>query len=490
MNALAARLDRTIPTPLFRQLADELAADIASGTLCAGTKLPSERELAERLGLSRTTVMNAYRELEARGMVSGQVGRGTFVRAIGNHDGDTPFAWQGKLALGAQRTIDPTIRSMVHESSGDTISFAAGASAQDHFPHEAFRRLTNRVLERVPDAAIGLGPTEGQRPLREALAARFGVRPEQVLVLSGAQQGLDLVTRCLLDPGDVVLMDRPGYLGAIQTFGAAGVHVVGWDVRRADPDELEMLIQRYRPKLLYLNPTFNNPTGRTVPLDVRQEVLALAARYRVPILEDETYRDLYFRSAPPKAMRELDDQQIVIQLSTFSKALAPGLRVGWLIAPEAIVDQLTLVKQRCDLFSPGLTQLVLAEMLRLGFYDRHMELLRRHHAERYAVATKALQRAARVVSLSWSGVNGGLYLWIQTDASIDTGLLAQQARNAGVTIVGGEHFYPDGTGRHEFRFCFARQPPERIVEGIARLTRVLASDPSIRRAGSTSHPLA
>ncbi|MCC6793361.1 MAG: PLP-dependent aminotransferase family protein [Thermomicrobiales bacterium] len=489
MNALAERLDRSTDTPLFRQLADALAEEITTGVLSAGSRLPSERELAEQLGLSRTTAMNAYRELEARGMVRGQVGRGTYVCAIGHHNGDTPFAWQGKVALSAQRTLDHTIRGLVREDEGETISFAAGSSAQDLFPLEAFRALTNEMLDRHPATALGLGPTEGQRTLREAIAARYRVRPEQVLILTGSQQGLDLIARCLLDPGDVALVDRPGYLGAIQTFHAAGVHPIGWDVRRADPDELEHLLQRYRPKLIYTNPTFNNPTGRTLPIGVRQEMLALAARYRVPIVEDEPYRDLYFRAAPPKMLRELDDQQLVIQLGTFSKALAPGLRLGWLIAPDGIVDQLTLVKQRSDLFGPGLSQLVVAELLRRGVFERHMQTLRTHHIERYRAAVTALERVAPALRLSWSGVEGGVYLWIQTSTEIDTRLLATAAREAGVAIVAGESFYADGAGRHEFRLCFARQTPERIGEGIRRLARVIATDDRIRLRPAASHPL-
>lgn len=444
------QLDRSAGTPLFRQLADALTADITSGVLSAGSRLPSEREYADQLGLSRTTVMNAYRELEARGMVRGQVGRGTYVCAIGHHNGDTPFAWQGKVALGAQRTLDPTIRSLVREPNDDTISFAAGSSAQDLFPLGVFRDLTNEMLERFPEISLGIGPTEGQRQLREAIAARHRVRPEQVLVLTGSQQGLDLITRCLLDPGDVVLMDRPGYLGAIQTFNAAGVHTIGWDIRRADPDELESLLQRYRPKLLYLNPTFHNPTGRTLSHGARHDVLALAARYRLPIVEDEPYRDLYFRAPPPKTLLELDDQQLVIQLGTFSKSLAPGLRLGWLIAPNAIVDQLTLVKQRCGLFGAGLSQLVVTELIRRGVFDRHMQTLRAHHAERCNAAVTALERIAPALHLSWSGVEGGLYLWIQTSAEVDTRLLATAARDAGAAIVAGEAFYADGAGGMSF----------------------------------------
>lgn len=489
MDGIGIRLDRSNGAPLFRQLERALAEAIASGELSAGTRLPSERDLAAALGVSRTTAMNAYRELESRGLVRGRVGRGTFVSASGGPDHEAPFAWQGKVALGAQRTLDPTLRSLVREQTPDTISFAAGSPALDRFPVAHVRDLLNRVMEREPLAALGLGPSEGQPRLRAELAARSRVRPEQMLVVTGSQQGLDLIARCLLDPGDTVILDRPGYLGAVQTFRAAGVHLAGWDAIRADPEELEDLLQRYRPKLLYTNPSFQNPTGRTLSLDARREILALAARYRVPVIEDETYRELYFRKPPPPSLHELDEQGLVIHLGTFSKTLAAGLRLGWVVAPEAVIEQLALVKQRCDLFGPGTFQLILAEMLTRGSYDAHLRALRAEHEQRYRAMSAALEQQLPPGTLTWAPVQGGLYLWAQAGHGVDTRLLAQRALAAGVGFVSGESFYPDGAGRHDLRLCFASNPPEVIGHGIERLARVLAEVDGDGARGRAALPL-
>ena len=489
MDALCVRLDRTSTEPLFRQVENALAVAMASGELAAGARLPSERDLAERLGVSRTTAMNAYRELEARGLVRGRVGRGTFVSAGGRAAGDAPFAWHGKVAVAAQRTLDPTLRGLVQEPGPDVVSFAPGSPALDRFPLAAVRELTGDVLARDADVALGLGPTEGQPRLRTTLARRFGARPEEILIVNGAQQGLDLIARCLLDPGDGVIVDRPGYIGAIQTFRAAGVHVAGWDITRADPDELESLIQRYRPKLLYTNPTFQNPTGRTLPLDVRRDILTLAARYRLPVIEDETYRDLSFGPPPPPSLRELDEHGLVIQVGTFSKSLAVGLRLGWLVAPEAVVDQLTLVKQRCDLFGAGPFQLVAAEMVTRGIYDTHLATLRAEHARRCAAMERALERHLAPGTLAWRPVQGGLYLWARTGPGIDSRLLAQRALTAGVAIVPGEAFFADSAGRHEFRLCFASNPREVIAVGIERLATVFTADDGSGVRGGSTHPL-
>ena len=238
------------------------------------------------------------------------------------------------------------------------------------------------MLKREAHAVWRHGPTEGQPALREAIAERFGVPAESVLVLAGAQQGLDLLARCLVDPGDAVIVDRPGYLGAIQSFRAAGAKLIGWDVARADMDELEDLLVRYRPKLIYTNPTFQNPTGVTMPIRARRELLKLAERYRVPIVEDATYRELYFTEAPPPSLRELDTQNIVIHLNSFSKVLAPGLRLGWLSAAPSIVDQIAIIKQRLDPHTQNLVQFAMARLIRDGSFDRHLRTLRAEHARR------------------------------------------------------------------------------------------------------------
>lgn len=462
-------LDRSTAVPLYQQVCDALAAAIAGGNLRPGERLPSERDLADRLSLSRTTVVNAYRELYARGLVRGHVGRGTIVCAEPEGDG-APFAWRGKVALAAQRTLDSSLRSLIGGGADpDLVSFAAGTAALDCFPLDDFRELSDRILRENAAGALGLGPTEGQGAFRRALAARFGARPEQVLALTGGQQGLDLIARCLLDPGDHVVMDRPGYLGAIQTFRAAGARIAGWDIARADLGELEDLILRYRPKLLYTNPTFQNPTGRTLPVALRRELLALAARYRLPVVEDEPYRDLGFESEPPPSLFHLDRHSLVIHLGTFSKTLASGLRLGWLVAAPAVVDQLTLIKQRSDVFSPSLPQLVVAEMLRSGRYEAHIRGLRLEHARRHQAMLAALQRSMQLGEVSHAPVSGGIFLWCRLHPAIDGERLLLESAREGVAYAAGDLFYADRAGSQELRLCFSSTPASRIDAGVSRL---------------------
>src|SRR6478672_9818568 len=368
--------------PLYSHLVTLLEGAISRGELASGARVPPERTLARQLRISRTTVVSAYRELESRGLLRGYVGRGTFVCAAPEPEG-TPFAWRGKIAAAALRSSDTTLRDLVrHSSDARLLSLAAGEPALDQFPNDAFLEATRHALANESTAVWGHGPTEGQPALKNAIADRYDVPRESVLILSGAQQGMDLLARCLVDPGDAVIMDRPGYLGAIQSFRAAGAKLIGWDMARADSDELEDLLVRYRPKLIYTNPTFQNPTGTTMPIRTRRELLKLAERYRVPIVEDATYGELYFHEVPPPSLRDLDAQNLVIHLNSFSKVMAPGLRLGWLSAAPSIIDQIAIIKQRLDPHTQNLVQLAVARMLRQGTFAAHLRTIRAEHARR------------------------------------------------------------------------------------------------------------
>jgi DNA-binding transcriptional MocR family regulator len=362
------------------------------------------------------------------------------------------------------------------------ISFAAGFPAIECFPTKAFRQVTDQVLEREADAALRLAPAEGQPALRRVIAQRFNISPERVLVVSGATQGLDLIARCFLDPGDVVVMDRPGYVGAIQISRAAGANLYGWDIRNADIDELEDLILRYRPKFIYTNPTFQNPTGHTLPEAFRADLLELAARYRTPVIEDDPYREGYLNVPPPKSLYQMDDRNLVIYLSTFAKVLAPGLRLGWIIAPEYIVEQLAMIKQRASLFSEGLGQLVMAGFIKSGLYDKHLEVIRKEHRHRLDVMLRVMEANIPSSLLRGSKPTGGIYFWGRLGAGIQGGALLHRAIAAGVSFANGEIFYSDGAGSDHLRLCFASVPGDRIEEGIIRLAKSLKNESSTRHA--------
>jgi DNA-binding transcriptional MocR family regulator len=468
--------------PLYSHLVTLLESAISRGELPSGSRVLPERELAKKLHISRTTVVSAYRELEARGLLRGYVGRGTFVCAAPDPSG-APFAWRGKIASAALRSSDSTLRDTLrHSSDSRVLSLAAGEPAIDCFPIAAFRQAVDQVLKKDSTAVWRHGPTEGQITLREAIAERFGVPTESVLVLAGAQQGLDLLARCLVDPGDAVIIDRPGYLGAIQSFRAAAAKLIGWDVVGGDIDELEDLLLRYRPKLIYTNPTFQNPTGVTMPIRVRRELLRLAERYRVPIVEDATYGELYFNEAPPPSLRDLDTQNIVIHLNSFSKVLAPGLRLGWLSAAPSIVDQIAIIKQRLDPHTQNLVQFAMARLIRDGSFDAHLKTLRGEHSRRCASMLTAVQRHIAPGMLRFAKPQGGLYLWCRLPQGVSSRAVLDRALAAGVAFVAGHAFYPDPAGESELRICFSSVTPEAIDEAIRRLASAIGRRAEVLQA--------
>ena len=470
---------RSLPRsrPLYRRIVTLLEGGIARGAVPPGLQLPPERDLARALKISRATVVSAYRELEARGLVRGYVGRGTFVSARPDA-ASAPFAWRGKMAASALQASETTVRDLVRAAADPKLmSVAAGVPALECFPTEAFQRAMNHVLATQADAAWRHGPTEGLQSFRAALAHRFGGDPEHILVLAGAQQGLDLLARCLIDPGDAVIIDRPGYLGAIQTFRNAGARLVGWDITRADTDELEELLLRYRPKLIYTNPTHQNPTGVTLPIRTRREMLELAARYRVPIVEDDTYRDLALTGPPPPpSLFALDAAHtVVIRINSFSKMLAPGLRLGWISAVRPIVDQLALIKQQVDPHTQNLSQLVIGALVEQGVLDRHLAALTAEHRRRRDAMVQALRQHVPAAQLRFSVPDGGMYLWCDLPAATQAKAVQEHALRESVMVLTGEPFYVDQGGSHQLRICYTSQPASRAVTIAKTIARSLAA---------------
>jgi len=470
---------RSLPRtrPFYRRLVTILEDGIARGAVPSGFQLPPERDLATALSISRATVVSAYRELEARGLLRGFVGRGTFVSARPDA-ASAPFAWRGKMAAATLQSTDTTVRDLVRAASDpDVMSLAAGVPALECFPTAAFHRAMNQVLARHASMAWCHGPTEGIARFRAALAERFGGDLEHILVLAGAQQGLDLLARCLIDQGDAVVIDRPGYLGAIQTFRNAGARLVGWDVSRADFDELEELLLRYRPKLLYTNPTHQNPTGVTMPIRARRELLELAARYRVPIVEDDTYRELALTGAPPPpSLFTLDEgHAVVIRINSFSKMLAPGLRLGWISAVRPIVDQLALIKQIVDPHTQNLAQLVVSVLIEDGTLDAHLATLKAEHRRRRDAMVHALRQHVPAPQLRFGVPDGGMYLWCELPAGVRAREVRDFALRQSVMVLTGDPFYVDQGGDHQLRICYTAQPAARAADAARVLARSISA---------------
>jgi DNA-binding transcriptional MocR family regulator len=368
-------LDRASPEPLYRQIAHRLRAEIEAGRLAAGSRLPSVRELARGLGVNLVTVVTAYRDLIQAGLASGQVGRGTFVRAR-EAPPDRPEASPAEVPGEAGGRWDPAAvpqsRAAMHLKLLDrnVVALNSGLPSADFFPLVAFRRALEAVLRREGSAALQYQPMEGNGPLREAIAAYLEgrgtpVRPEDVLICSGAVSGVHIAARFLAMPGDVLLTENPVYCGFLSALEILGVRLVGIPVddEGMRVDMAERLIRQYRPKAIYTIPTYNNPTGVCLSLDRRQALLSLSRREGVPIIEEDYANEIGFTGPPPPTLKAMDGAGQIIHVKSFAKLVFPSIRIAAIVAPASMIRGLLGVKEGIDPYASGLNQLVLHESL-------------------------------------------------------------------------------------------------------------------------------
>ncbi|MDR3764056.1 MAG: PLP-dependent aminotransferase family protein [Acidobacteriota bacterium] len=363
----------------------------------------------------------------------------------------------------------------------DIISFAGGLPAPELFPVSEIKVAAERVLTDNGPQALQYGQTEGYLPLRETFAAETRSRgiscaAEDVLITTGSQQSLDLTARVLLDPGDCILTENPTYLAALQAFQSCEVRfaAVPTDEGGLIPEALPELIEREHPKLLYTIPNFQNPTGVTLRRERRQALYEIAARYGLLILEDDPYGKLRYTGEDIPPVKALDTQGLVIYMSTVSKTVAPGLRTGWVVAPEEIAHKIVICKQAADLHSSSLDQRILHAYFRDFDNQAHVNRIRQAYGERYAQMDQCL-RDAMPPEFSWTHPEGGMFLWVTCPESVNSSELMPRALQEKVLFVPGRDFFPDGSGTRYMRLNFSNSSPEKIRTGIARLAGVCAA---------------
>ena len=398
-------------------------------------------------------------------------------------------AWTSRYALRAKNIKSSAIRELLKiTQKPEIISFAGGLPAPDVFPTDRFREACNKVLEKQSRLALQYGATEGYEPLREMIArhtARYGVKakPENVVLTSGSQQALDLIGKLFINPGDRVLVEAPTYLGALQAFNVYGAEYISVpsDHEGLRTDQLESSL-RLGPKFMYVLPNFQNPGGTTLAECRRHELVLLADRYGIPIIEDDPYGQLRYEGEhlPPLIvldranLRRDDGYSIgnVIYLSTFSKTLAPGLRLGWIVAPAEVIAKLVQLKQGADLHTSTFVQMVAYEVARDNFLDEHIKLIRKVYGERRDVMLEALSEYFPP-EVTWTRPQGGLFLWVTLPEGMDCHQLFEAAIKENVAFVAGDSFYAANgfaeEGRRHFRLNFSNAKPEQIREGIRRL---------------------
>jgi 2-aminoadipate transaminase len=369
----------------------------------------------------------------------------------------------------------------------DIISFGGGLPAPEVFPIKEFQAACNYVLENQGAQALQYSTTEGYRPLREMIAQRIAryavsVTPENIQITSGSQQALDFLGRVFINQGDHIVVESPTYLGALQAWNAYGAQYISVpsDENGMVTDELEKAL-RIGPKFIYVLPNFQNPGGTTLSLERRRRLVELADQYGVPIIEDDPYGQLRFEGEHLPSLVALDSKYRgdngcytgnVIYLSTFSKILAPGIRLAWVIAPEQVIRKLVHAKQAADLSTAAFTQMVAYQVGKDGFLDEHVKVIRATYKERRDVMLEMMDEMFPP-GVHWTHPLGGMFLWGILPEEMDAAEVLKVAIERKVAFVPGESFHPNGGGKNTMRLNFSYSNPETIREGITRLGRVL-----------------
>ncbi len=477
-------LDRQGNIPLYQQIGSFLRQSILSGNLSPHTRLPATRALAQDLGVNRITVETAYAELEADGLVFTHGGSGTYVLpttpqiSVPKEGLETSWPlWQQDLQDKSRiaRRIRPeqVLRAAGHT---DPISFAGGTSDSQLFPVDEYRKVLQAVMRRDGIEALEYGEHNGYAPLRNTIAhvlASQGIqaRPENVLVTAGSQQALALVSQILMKPGDTILVETPTYAGALDLFRTLSFKIVGipMDGSGMQVEKLEKLLQQHHPRLIYTIPNFHNPTGTCMNSQRRRQLLGLADRYNIPILEDDFVGDLRYEGRTQPALKSLDPGGRVIYVSTFSKMLMPGLRTGFLIAEGPIYENLIEYKRVNDLATSGLHQRALEAYVTVGRYQSHLRRSCQVFRKRRDAMLLAIRRYLPAES-HFDIPQGGLFYWLYLPGGLSAEKLLSLACEEGVAYDPGKSFFanPD-EGESYMRLNFVAQPPERIDEGMQRL---------------------
>jgi GntR family transcriptional regulator/MocR family aminotransferase len=481
-------LDRQSATPLYQQITSYLRQGILSGSLASDTRLPASRQLARALGVNRITVETAYAELEADGLIFSKVGSGTYILPvkplppISKVTSGTPWPlWQQGPRVKAEASgvgmLNETYATTEHP---ELINFSDGSGDSHLFPVDDFRKVLQSIMRRDGISALDYGERSGYAPLRSTLAhilASQGLQtqPENILITAGSQQALSLVSQLLLKPGDVILVESPTYAGALDLFRSLNFKVVGipTDEQGMRVEVLEGLLQQYHPRLIYTIPNFHNPTGTCLSSPRRRDLLVLADRYNVPILEDDFVGDLRYDGRTQPSLKALDPGGRVIYISTFSKMLMPGLRVGFLVADGPVYDSLVNFKYVNDLATSTLIQRALETYVTVGRYQAHLRRSCQVFRKRRDAMLAAIQRYLPP-DVHADPPQGGLFIWLQLPDHLFSEKLLVLAHEEGVDFVPGDHFFPDNSnGKDWLRLNFVVQPPDQIEEGIQRLGKSL-----------------
>lgn len=471
--------DRRSSQPLYQQIADDIERRIAYGEFPPGSLLPSERKLAAQLGVNRSTVILAYAELRALGIIESRSGSGTRVSKYkwGATPKHTPN-WHRYCEGGSFLPNVACLRRIREALQQDSalIDFASGELGADLSPVEEINAL---IDENHYTGYLGYDNPQGFLPLREALISFLsqyrGIQTTEssILITSGSQQSLYLITQCLLAPGDAVAIEDPSYCYSLPMFQSAGLRLFRLPVGRhgVRPEDVRTLYKKHRIKMVFLNPNYQNPTGAVLDAERRAELFHVTSELGLPIVEDDPFSLTAYDGNPPRSLKSMDSLGSVLYIGSFSKIAASGLRVGWMVAPHSVVERLADARQQMDFGLSVVPQKVAAQFLKSAYTRPHLDRLRMNLLYKRDAAIEALQRELPGL-VSFPVPQGGLHLWCKILPEVNDGKLLEEGIRNGVIFAPGSVY---GSGSGYVRFTYARPKAEEIAPGLAAFAASLRS---------------
>jgi GntR family transcriptional regulator/MocR family aminotransferase len=493
-NGLVA-LDGESHTPLYRQLYDSLRRAILAGQLAPGARLQSTREMAAELNVSRNTVVNAYEQLLAEGYLEGQVGSGTYVsRALPEDLLDVKTVTRSLtrpvrkgLGLSERGKVFAAFARGVPRAPEEVRPFQPGVPALDAFPFDIWSKLLARHWRNPPDALLGYGEPQGHAPLRRAVSSYLGLSravrcaPEQVVIVDGAQMAFDLVARVLLDPGEAVWLEEPGYPGARAAFTAAGARLVHVPVDEEGLDVTAGAGLEANVRLIYVTPSHQFPLGMTMSLPRRLALLDWAGRAGAWVVEDDFDSEYRYEGRPLASLQGLDNDGRVVYVGTFSKVLFPSLRLGYLVVPPGLVDAFVAARAMSGRHSPTVEQAVLTDFIEEGHFGRHIRRMRTLYRERQAALLAALrEEAGDLVEVEPSVAGIHLAAWLPE--GLDDKEVSREALRRGVEARPMSGFYAGKPGRGGVELGYAAYSEVKIRRGAALLAEAIRACAGARRS--------
>ncbi len=458
-------INKNLNTPLYIQIYENIKNMIEKEELKEGEKLSSIRSLANKLEVNNITVVNAYKLLEQEGYVYSIKGSGTYVRRKPDYNMDMPYIEEGDIEL--------MIGGILPLSKG-SINFASASPTPDIFPISEFKQSLDEVLDRDKGNAFVYPEIKGYEPFRESISNflyenyKMKVDKDQIQVISGGQQGLDIISKALISQGDCIFVENPTYSGAIAAFQSRGAKIIGIPMLEdgLDLDVLSKHIKRYNSKFLYMMTNYQSPTTYSYSEDKKRELLKLSKEHNFYIIEDDFLTDLNYDGNKRLPLKSMDTLDQVIYIKSFSKIFMPGVRIGFMTVPKNLFKNIIRAKHTTDISSSGFLQRAFDLYLRKGYWKKHMETIKEVYTKKYNTMTKELKRLEKY-NISFIDPNGGLSVWLKLPKDIDSIELYNECEENNVAIVPGKIFFiDDSIYTNYIRLSFGAASNDEIAPGI------------------------